>query len=718
MHKNLAVLASSIIFLILVAPSTLAASIDLSVSTGQQPPGRISSCPDTVLSDIDVQVTNLGGETDTVMLSLDWPADLGFIKPFQTLASGETAFVNPFWITLPFNLEPGIYHAKVTAKSSITADEVTKDIEIEVLRCRSVNIIVDDGFEVSCQETQEPVVYDIEVVNEGKWSETFDISASVDWAELSKSEITLPSEGSETVSLVLNPPAGISSGTHTVFVTARSTESYATASASVEVEVIDCFDFSASLDPESQSACLGEGRDYELTINNIGDEDDEFTIDVPEWVFPDNTRVAVNAGDSGIIELTVVPTDKGIQTFEVTIASERDPLAASKKLSGIINVEECRGVAVIVAPTEATVCKGESVEFSVSIKNTGSLEGTFDLTTTAGDLSTNSITLDEGESTTIELNVNTRDMDIGKAEIEVKAAEGQISDSASIDLEVEECFVAELSVQPDSVVVCPGASIPYTMKLQNTGKKSDTYTLNFADQTLSVELSPGESETLSHDFQIPFVEEGRYLFNVDLTSEGGISISTTSEIELRSSEACFGVKLDDGIGVVDIGKATMVDIGIKNTGEQANNFKVSMSDAPDWAYLEPSEIHLGAQDEDLLYLYLSPGFGTPKGSHTITVSAESERASDSIQIVISIPEDIGEVPTEPPVEPPTEPEEPEEPEEPANNVSINVTHPAEPPPITGEAVEERPFWKTAAVAVIALIIVVILVLRFVLLFKK
>lgn len=712
MHKNLAVLATSFMFIILLVPAILAESIDLSVSTGQFPPDRISSCPDTVLSDIDVQVTNLGGETDTVLLSLDWPADLGFIKTFQTLASGETAFVSPFWITLPFNLEPGIYHAKVTAKSSVTADEVTKDIEIEILRCRSVNIIVDDDFERSCQETQEPVVYDLEVVNQGKWQETFDLSASVDWADLSKSEVTIASEGSETVSLVLNPPAGISVGTHTVFVTARSTESYATASASVEMDVVDCFDYSTKLEPESQSACLGEGRDFELTINNIGDEDDEYAIAAPEWIFPDKTRVAVNAGDSGIIELTVVPTDKGIQTFEVTITSERDPEAAPEKVSGIINVEECRGVAVIVAPTEASVCKGESVEFSVSIKNTGSVEGTFDITASAGDLDQDRITLDEGASETIKLEVNTRGMDIGKIKIEVRASEGPITDSADIDLEIEECFVADLSVQPDTVVVCPGASIPYTIKLENTGKEHDTYTLKFADQNIVRELDPGKTETLSYEFQIPFVEEGRYIFNVDMTSAGGLSMSRTSEIELRSSDACFGVKLDDGLGVVEVGKATTVDIGITNTGEQPSTFKVSVKDAPEWAFLEPADIHLGANEEDFLYLYLSPGFGTPKGSYTLTVSAESDTASDSIQIIVNIPEEIGEVPTEPPVKPPTEPEEP------TDNVSINVTHPVEPPPVTGGAVEERPFWKTAAVAVIALIIVVILVLRFVLLFKK
>ena len=139
-------------------------------------------------------------------------------------------------------------------------------------------------------------------------------------------------------------------------------------------------------------------------------------------------------------------------------------------------------------------------------------------------------------------------------------------------------------------------------------------------------------------------------------------------------------------------------------------------EGPDWAYLEPDEIHLGGEEEGVLYLYLSPGFGTNMDTYTVNIEADSGRASDSLDVAVIVPEDITDV------ELPEPPEEPEEPEEPGN-VSINVTHPEEPTgnetgPITGGAVEERPFWKTAAVALIALIIIAILVLRFVLLLRK
>ena len=138
---------------------------------------------------------------------------------------------------------------------------------------------------------------------------------------------------------------------------------------------------------------------------------------------------------------------------------------------------------------------------------------------------------------------------------------------------------------------------------------------------------------------------------------------------------------------------------------------------PDWAFLQPTELFLGSGEEGTLYLYLSPTFGTSRQTYTVSVRASSANSQANLDVSVVVPENISEVTV-------SEPEVPGEPEEPTN-ITINETHPEVPSsgndsslPVTGGAVEERPFWKTAAVAIIALIIVAILVLRFVLLLKK
>lgn len=716
MIKSTSVIAASVALLIMVAPAVMAQSLDLQVSTGQQPSNRISSCPDSVLTDISADVTNLGSQTDTISMTLDWPADLGFIKPFVTLASGESARVKPFWITLPYNLDPGIYYAKVTAESAMTGDKVTKDIEIEILKCYSVDVSVEDDTQRSCRETQEPVTYDIKVANDGKWDETYDLTASVDWATFSDDSVTVDSGESFLVSMVLEPPASLSPGKHTVFVTARSTDSYADDTASVDMLIDDCFGFSAELTPESQTTCLGEGKDYELKITNSGETEDEFLVSGPGWVFLDKDSLVVGAGDTGTVSVTALPDKLGIQTFEVVVRSVRDTSSDPITLAGVINADECRGVAVIISPSNVDVCKGEDALFTVSVKNTGSLEGTFGISSTFGELDGESVDLDGGQSKSVGLKVDTADLPEGDVVISVTAKEGSVQDTASAEVKAEECFASELTLQPDDVTVCPGATIPYTIRIKNTGIEADTYNLRFADEDVDISLEPGKSEAVSYDFTIPYVDEGRYKFTVEMTSSSGASMSRSSDITMKSSGSCYGVVLEDDSGTVEVGKATTVEVLIRNTGEQSDTFTISITDGPDWVFIEPSEVHLGGSEESTVYLYMSPGFGVKLGDYKVSLKAKSKNAETTLDVNAIVPEDIS---AQPPAKPPT-----------ANgsggNVSINVTIPpstedntsGDGSPITGGAIEDRPFWKTAAVALIALVIVAILVLRFVLLLKK
>jgi uncharacterized membrane protein len=410
-----------------------------------------------------------------------------------------------------------------------------------------------------------------------------------------------------------------------------------------------------------------------------------------------------------------VTTDKeGMQSFEVVVTSVRDAGADPVKVSGTIDAEECRGVAAIISPSEMSVCRGELVDFSVSIKNTGSVEGTYDLETSFGKFDKDSLTLDAGKSKTVMLTIDTIDLPDGKVIVEVTASEGSVSDTATATVEIEQCFDAELYVQPDDVTVCPGATVPYTIKVTNTGKQKDSYSASFGDEKAEFDLEAGDSKVISHSFDVPYIEEGRYLFTVELDSDGGLELLETSEINMKSSETCYGVELEDEEGIVDVGKANTVEITVRNTGQETDDFTITMVDGPEWVYLQPAEMKLAGGEESIVYLYLSPGFGTKMDEYTVSIKAASKNSMAELDVKVIVPENITAVVPEKP--------------KPPLNVSINVTHPNgtaddEQPtvngtPVTGGAVEERPFWKTAAVAFIALVIIAILVLRFVLLLKK
>ena len=90
------------------------ASLDITVATAQVCPCDIVSS-----SEVTVKVMNYGSETDTYYMSMELPAGWsGFIEPELTLASGETATVNPVWITPSCLIEPGKYTITVVAESA------------------------------------------------------------------------------------------------------------------------------------------------------------------------------------------------------------------------------------------------------------------------------------------------------------------------------------------------------------------------------------------------------------------------------------------------------------------------------------------------------------------------------------------------------------------------------------------------------------------------
>jgi hypothetical protein len=120
------------------------------------------------------------------------------------------------------------------------------------------------------------------------------------------------------------------------------------------------------------------------------------------------------------------------------------------------------------------------------------------------------------------------------------------------------------------------------------------------------------------------------------------------------------------------------------------------------------------------YLYISPPFGTAAGTYTITVNAKSDYSESSVDVDAEI---ISEVTA--PVEPPVTGEEENVTGEEENiTLEINETGGLEmettPGNLTGLFVgdEDRPFWKTATVAVITIIIIIILIVRFAFLWRK
>jgi uncharacterized membrane protein len=241
-----------------------ASSFDVQLSTDS-----ISSCPCTA-NTIKVEVENLYRDADTIELSLELPTGWsGFVQPDISLASGESDTVPVYITPTPCDIEPSIYNAVLNVESSITGDEISEKIEIETIKCHYVSIDLGETYRDVCQESNEGRVFGVVISNEGKFDEKFMLSTDTDWAIFSDDTIEISGGEEMTVELILSPPEDVM-GVKTISISAQSDSSCAGTSEEVQVNIMNCYDFEATLTP----AEVGDGGD--------GGELPSVTINEPE----------------------------------------------------------------------------------------------------------------------------------------------------------------------------------------------------------------------------------------------------------------------------------------------------------------------------------------------------------------------------------------------------------------------------------------------------
>ncbi len=476
----------------------------------------------------------------------------------------------------------------------------------------------------------------------------------------------------------------------------------------------------SSTSVQAQTYCVGRTGTFIFSVTNKGTVDDTYDISTStDWIeVPDN--ITIPAGKVMDVNIQVTPKYSGQNTFEITVTSLSSMEAKTYK--GKIFAEECRGVAVMISPSQQTTCEKVPVSFTVGIINTGFIEETYDLVATLGSLSQNTIILPPGGSGTVQLDVDTTGLEEGVRTIDVVASshDSAVSFESQAIINVENCYSAELSIVPETYTMCPYSAVDYKVIVKNTGKLADNYTIVFQGNTTEkVELNPDRQKEFT--YTVFSDTSGAYVISTKVNSAHGVFLESDAVLNIRPVKECYSVDLSNGnLAFVEVFKAAAVPIVVKNTGEIADTYTVSVV-GPEWVYVSPETFGLLPSEEKSIYLYLEPSEGV-SGNHSVEVGIDSQYSHDKLDITASVVSDITEAPVVDKNDVTTVVEEPEEPEDGENvtmNASTGVTMNISLTNVTGALIEtgERPFWKTIVVVVITVIIIVILIIRFILLVK-
>jgi len=623
----------------------------------------LSICPRPLTpQDLLMTVKNTGTIVDTYDVDINLPAgwELGEIRSGFSIAPGYTAEVNPFLISyIPSNTLPGVYEIDVTITSSNNpSDKITKTLYIEILACHDVYISITDDMRTVCKEDAIEETFLLTFTNDGKYNEVLELTTSEGWAATIDT-LSINKGETKTVDVILVPPEGLT-GKQSVVVRAESQTSYVDVSETLSLDIQSCFGVDAYVTPGTKSLCAGEAADFELVLKNSGNAD-TYTITAPEWVDIPVETIELGENEEKKIGFTATPTSIGVSTFDIQIDSSH----SSTVTSGIVNTEECRDVTVFLFPDEKLICAGETVDYTISIKNTGKIAETFEITTTEGTPEETSVEIPAGQTRMIDFFVDTKgmtgEMMIG---VKAKATGNDISDQASSTLILEDCYAAEVDILESSQEICPYFETSYTVYVKNIGKKADNYNLKIDTHTEIFSLAPGETKNIV----VPMfanVDSGDYEITADLKSPH-IDESDSASLIVKTIDKCFSsevVRASSGAIVVQENRGSVVPVKIKNTGDQGNTYEIT-SDGPDWIYLRPTSLDLEPADGKNVYLYLLPPFGTPAGEYEIVLTAESEQTSSSLTLMVEVISETEELVSSLPEEPEEIPEEtPEEPEE-------------------------------------------------------
>ncbi|HDD46453.1 MAG TPA: hypothetical protein ENG42_03175 [Candidatus Aenigmarchaeota archaeon] len=647
-----AIIAACIVVLILAPGAFAYSNLEMVIT-----PSYVSVCPCSAASNINLMLTNLDDETDTYKLRLGLPSGWsGFIEPEVTLASGESRSVS-IYVTPDCVSEPAVYIVKVIATSSLTGEVFSKDLKVEVLRCHHVKLYVEPQISM-CKG--ESIDYGIDVKNMGKFDEEFNVNIATPWGQHITHTIKLLSQQTKRIVVKLTPPAD-KTGEYYIEVDANSLTSYASDTAVSELTIENCYDFDAYLSPFSQDVCLGRLARFDLVIVNKGTKDDNYTISMPSWVISDKESVYLKGGRQGNVKIYVKPRVAFEKEFDITIASSKKP-GLRYVVKGKVSARDCRKVAVIITPADSEVCYGLEKVYDVIIKNTGTIEETYNIVSTHGKLSQSKVFLNPGETKKVKLTVGAEEMELGKVMvIVVKAFAKGIADENIATLAVKNCYSAEMSVEPEYKKACRKEVINYSINVKNTGRFTDSYTLYMDNKEIAkFILRSGEETVFTKSLYLfqPYAQTKEITFKLNSSF---VAVEKHVKVDIRPIEECYSVEINiegngkrvkvigmpTGAGVatgfikeraakvnVDVCKTAVLNVRIRNIGEMSDVYNVAI-EGPEWVYISQQKFLLKKGEAKNAYIYISPPYNV-KGSYVAKLIVSSENIKKVVEILINV----------------------------------------------------------------------------------
>ena len=490
-----------------------------------------------------LEIENTGAVEDVYTLSSSEPGEITIaptrIPEEGNLAPGETYTAN-VWFNPNTDRSEGRHSFTLNAKSRATGETYSTTGVVNVVRDYQVNLETTQTSQVVCRG--DTATYEIDVTNTGMQPD--ELKLTTNHGQLSQDRLELGQGETQTVTLEHSSTEETSQD---IQVRAESTKvTYASDVQNLEFTAETCYDSEINIEPESQDIAAHTTGEYTINLENLGTQTDTFQLETNKGTL-ETTEIEAPALETTQTTLSYTPTELGTETIEITAAGQSNTSAtATAEVYNGMNVETS------FQQTNYNVCENENTTMNAQVTNTGEATDTYTLGTNQQDLSeerqeqllpANDVELEPNETAEIEMTANgewyeedtTRDIELTATSQTFE----ETSHASTTSLEVENCWDLEMNVIPEVASAGEDKSTVYEIRLQNTGARANTYTLDhegpewISIQPSEVTIEPGQRRTSYMYAGAPFEKQGHVKITARAT---GTQVERSQTVELNLDE--------------------------------------------------------------------------------------------------------------------------------------------------------------------------------------
>ena len=417
-----------------------------------------------------------------------------------------------------------------------------------------------------------------------------------------------------------------------------------------------------TVDDETKTTDIGVNATYILTVTNTGNATDSFNLtytnpDIASVVTLNKTQVTLVQSATETVSLNITNATVGIGTFRVNVTATSQNESNKTDYINTTTTIAIYGVTLTVDNETKTTDVGENATYILTVKNTGNVNDTFNLTCTNQDnasvvgLNKTQVTLIPLATETVSLNVTNATVGIGAFRVNVTASSlngpnktDYINTTTTIAI-----YGVNLTVDNETKTTDVGENATYILTVTNIGNADDSFNLTVTNQDnasvvalnkTQVMLSPSATEKVS--LNVGNATIGTFRVNVTATSQGDdssksdfVNITTTVE------EIHYGVNLtvDNETKTTDVGENATYILTVTNTGNADDSFNLTVTnqDNANVVYLNKTQVTLTPSATETVSLNVGNAMvGTFRVNVTATSQGDDSSKSDFVNTTTTV----------------------------------------------------------------------------------